>query len=287
VQSFRKIAIQRRAFRVIISSVRTIQTLASVMKIWTSEHVFGHNWETVVQSQFRKYPNPHNTNVLGTDVVDRVVDAQGRLHSHRIITSDWKLSPWVQRLIGFNRECYAHEYSLVDPAQRLMEMKSVNLTFCSFVEMKEQMSYFPHPEDSGKTLLRQETLVTVKGVPLTSYMEALIVNTVSANSSKGKSAIEWVVDKIEQESRNVSGLLDKLQLEVQELKNTVSDNLINTAKKAIDELKVIHAPIMVQAESAAAAASASASATAGNSNLPSSTSSCGTNNVSSSNTESL
>jgi len=230
------------------------------MKIWTSEHVFGHNWETVVQSQFRKYPNPHNTNVLGTDVVDRRVDQDGKLHSHRIITSDWKLAPWVQRLIGFNKECYAHEYSMVDPNQRLMEMKSVNLTFCSFVTMKEQMSYFPHPENPEQTLLRQETLVTVRGVPLTSYMESLIVNTVSSNSSKGKRAIEWVVDKIEQESRNVSGLLDKLQGEVQELKNTVGDNLINTAKSAIEDLKVIHhTPIIVQAQSVADSSSAPSS----------------------------
>ena len=58
------------------------------MKIWTSEHVFNHNWDTVVQSQFRKYPNPHNTAVLGTDVYDRRVDPKtGILHSHRIITS--------------------------------------------------------------------------------------------------------------------------------------------------------------------------------------------------------
>ena len=58
------------------------------MKIWTSEHVFNHNWDTVVTSQFRKYPNPHNTAVLGTDVYDRRVDPEtGILHSHRIITS--------------------------------------------------------------------------------------------------------------------------------------------------------------------------------------------------------
>ena len=58
------------------------------MKIWTTEHIFNHNWDTVVQSQFRKYPNPHNTSVLGTDVYDRRVDpATGILHSHRIITS--------------------------------------------------------------------------------------------------------------------------------------------------------------------------------------------------------
>ena len=83
---------------------------------------------------------------------------------------DWALAPWVQRLIGANRECYAHEYSSVDPKSRLMEMKSINLTFCSFVNMKEQMSYFPHPEDNSKTLMRQETIVTVQGVPLTRYV---------------------------------------------------------------------------------------------------------------------
>ena len=65
------------------------------MKIWTSEHVFNHNWDAVVTSQFRKYPNPHNTAVLGTDVYDRRVDPEtGILHSHRIITSG-KLLPIV------------------------------------------------------------------------------------------------------------------------------------------------------------------------------------------------
>ena len=52
------------------------------MKIWTSQHVFNHSWETVTQGQWQKYPNPHNNAVLGTDVVDRRVE-DGVLHSHR------------------------------------------------------------------------------------------------------------------------------------------------------------------------------------------------------------
>ena len=69
------------------------------MKIWTSEHVFNHNWETVRKSkyvfkclnflsrqvtigQWQKYPNPINQAVVGTDVVDRKV-VDGVLHSHR------------------------------------------------------------------------------------------------------------------------------------------------------------------------------------------------------------
>lgn len=208
------------------------------MKIWTSEHIFNHNWDNVVQSQFRKYPNPHNTAVLGTDVYDRRVDpSTGVLHSHRIITSDWALAPWVQRLIGANRECYAHEYSSVDPKNRIMEMKSINLTFCSFVSMKEQMSYFPHPEDSSKTMMRQETLVTVKGVPLTSYMESIIVNSVSSNANKGRRAIDWVVETIGEESKNISSVLDKITDHVHELQHTVAESVIATAKSSIDDLK--------------------------------------------------
>jgi len=74
------------------------------MKIWTQEHTFGHSWDAVVRGQWRKYPNPHNPAVLATDVLQRGVDPDtGVLHSHRIISSDWGLAPWVQRLIGANR----------------------------------------------------------------------------------------------------------------------------------------------------------------------------------------
>jgi len=208
------------------------------MRIWTSEHVFGHDWETVTQGQWRKYPNPHNTAVLGTDVVDRrVVD--GVLHSHRIIASDWGLAAWVQSLIGRNRVCYASEYSTVDPRRRVMEMQSKNLTFCNFVAIEEKMSYTPHREDEGKTVLKQETLVTVQGVPLTSYMEDIIVNTVSNNAGKGRAAIEWIVDKLGQECRSLSlsSTLDKLNSEIFDLKHKVAEPLITSARLSIEELQ--------------------------------------------------
>merc|ERR1711936_1143555 len=193
-----------------------------IMKIWTSEHIFNHNWETVTIGQWQKYPNPINQAVVGTDVVDRKV-VDGVLHSHRIISSDWGLAEWVQRLVGANKVCYASEISMVDPKNRLMEMHSKNLSFSNFVNMEEKMTYTPDPLDCNKTLLRQETVVTVQGVPLTSYMEGIIVNTVSNNSSKGKAAIEWVVDKLE--------------TEILDLKYSVAESLILPAKKSIEGLQ--------------------------------------------------
>ena len=112
-------------------------------------------------------------------------------------------------MIGTNRVCYASEMSKVDPVNRTMEMHSKNLTFCSYVNMEEKMTYSADPGDRDKTVLRQEMIVTVQGVPLTSYMESVIVNTVSNNSSKGKAAIEWVVDKLSQECRYSHSILSQ------------------------------------------------------------------------------
>lgn len=207
------------------------------MKIWTSEHVFNHTWETVTIGQWQKYPNPINQAVVGTDVTDRrVVD--GVLHSHRIISSDWGLADWVQRLIGTQKICYASEYSTVDPKKRLMEMNSKNMSFCNFVSMEEKMTYTPDPTDAARTVMRQETVVTCQGVPLTSYMEGIIVNTVSSNSGKGRAAIEWVVEKLGNECRalRLSSSLDKLKAELADLKNT-TEALLQPARQSIEELQ--------------------------------------------------
>ena len=70
------------------------------------------------------------------------------------------------------RETHGYEYSVVDPKARTMEMTSINLTFCNFVSMKEKMKYAPHPDDPcNKTLMTSEMIVTVRNVPLTTYME--------------------------------------------------------------------------------------------------------------------
>jgi len=166
-----------------------------------------------------------------------VVD--GVLHSHRIISSDWGLADWAQRLIGANKVCYASEYSIVDPKKRLMEMHSKNMSFCNFVNMEEKMTYTPDPNDSNRTLLTQETVVTVQGVPLTNYMESIIVNTVSNNSSKGRAAIEWIVEKLGNECRalSLSSSLDKMKSEILDLKHQVAESLILPARQSIEELQ--------------------------------------------------
>ncbi|XP_054918707.1 PRELI domain containing protein 3A isoform X2 [Dermacentor andersoni] len=153
------------------------------MKIWTSEHTFNHPWETVAQAAWRKYPNPMNPAVVGIDVVDRQVH-NGVLKSHRLISTAWGFPTWAQRILGADRTCYASEHSVVDPARRTMTMLSRNLTFCNEISIVEKLTYTEHPQHKGNTLMTQEAVITIRGVPLSSYLEDFVAKAISSNAGK-------------------------------------------------------------------------------------------------------
>ncbi|XP_034497832.1 PRELI domain containing protein 3A isoform X1 [Ailuropoda melanoleuca] len=155
------------------------------MKIWSSEHVFGHPWDTVIKAAMRKYPNPMNPCVVGVDVLERSVDSRGRLHSHRLLSTEWGLPGFVKAILGTSRTLtYIKEHSVVDPVEKKMELCSTNITLTNLVSVNERLVYTPHPEDPELTVLTQEAIITVKGISLGSYLESLMANTISSNARK-------------------------------------------------------------------------------------------------------
>ncbi|XP_027003202.1 PRELI domain containing protein 3B isoform X2 [Tachysurus fulvidraco] len=148
----------------------------------------------------QKYPNPMNPSVFGVDVLDRKVDKQGRLHSKRLLSTEWGLPSIVNSIIGNARACtYVQEHSLVDPKEKTLELKSSNITFTNMVSVDERLVYKPHPDDPSKTVLTQEAIISVKGVSLSSYLEGLMANTISTNAGKGREAMEWVIRRLNAE----------------------------------------------------------------------------------------
>ncbi|XP_011817581.1 PREDICTED: protein slowmo homolog 2 isoform X2 [Colobus angolensis palliatus] len=145
------------------------------MKIWTSEHVFDHPWETVTTAAMQKYPNPMNPSVVGVDVLDRHIDPSGKLHSHRLLSTEWGLPSIVK-----------------------------SISFTNMVSVDERLIYKPHPQDPDKTVLTQEAIITVKGVSLSSYLEGLMASTISSNASKGREAMEWVIHKLNAETEELT-----------------------------------------------------------------------------------
>ncbi|XP_041375118.1 PRELI domain containing protein 3B-like [Gigantopelta aegis] len=173
------------------------------MKIWTSDHVFDHPWETVVKAAWRKYPNPMNPSVTGIDVLDRYIDSNGVLQTHRLMSTSWGLPSWVTRLVGMDRVCYAKEHSEVDPSTKTMKLKTRNLTFCNVVNVDEVLVYKQHSTDKSKTSLHQEAVVTVNGLPLSNYLENVMTDTISANANKGRQAMEWVIARLKCEAQDL------------------------------------------------------------------------------------
>ncbi|XP_037676801.1 PRELI domain containing protein 3B-like [Choloepus didactylus] len=138
--------------------------------------------------------------VVGVDVLDRHIDPSGKLHSHRLLSTEWGLPSIVKSIIGAARtKTYVQEHSVVDPVERTMELKSTNISFTNMVSVDERLIYKPHSQDPEKTVLTQEAIITVKGVSLSSYLEGLMASTISSNANKGREAMEWVIHKLNAE----------------------------------------------------------------------------------------
>jgi len=64
------------------------------------DNFYSHPWETVTQAAWRKYPNPMNPAVIGTDVIDREVK-DGVLFTHRLVSSKWYFPGWARSVSFF------------------------------------------------------------------------------------------------------------------------------------------------------------------------------------------
>ncbi|XP_053436697.1 PRELI domain containing protein 3B-like isoform X2 [Nycticebus coucang] len=140
------------------------------MKIWISEHVLDNPWETFTTAAMQKYPNLMNPSVVGVDVLDRHIYHSRKLHSHRLLSTEWGLPSIVN-----------------------------NISFTNMDSIDERHIYKPHPQDPEKTILTKEAIITVKGVSLSSYLEGLMASTISSNASKGRETMEWVIHKLNAE----------------------------------------------------------------------------------------
>lgn len=166
------------------------------MRIWTSQHVFDHDWTTVVTAALNKYPNPVSPSVIGCDVVDRTITPTGVIHSHRLLLANWGIAPALNKLFNMSEHGYASEHSTIDYRRRIMMARTRNLTLNRFLNIEERLEYTQHPTDSSKTLLRQEATINVENVPLTNYVEGLVAKTINNNATKGRLAMEWVIHRM-------------------------------------------------------------------------------------------
>ncbi|GIY09138.1 protein slowmo [Caerostris darwini] len=177
-----------------------------------------------------------NPAVEAIDIVDRKV-SNGVLQTHRLISSKWGLPGWASRLLGADKTCYASEHSEVNPQKKVMTLLTKNITFCNEVSVVEKLTYSPHPSNYDCTLLKQEAVVTIKNIPLSSYIEDYLTGMISSNANKGRQAMEWVIGKINNEVQELTHKVKGMDEFTATAKKSMSvvEDLTSSAKKGMNE----------------------------------------------------
>jgi len=197
--------------------------------VWISfdEYTFQHPWEKVVEAALRKYPNPETPNVTSTDVAERSIDEEGKLHSTRIISSVWAGSTmkYVAKLTGLSgllKTIHAVEYSTVDIQNKKYELTSRNHNFMDYITIDEKLTYTAHHENSQLTTLKQEWIIKVKNLSFTSFLENVMGSTMQGMAHKGRKGIEHVIhqlrDEVDRLSTSVESMTSSLDSELDQLK---------------------------------------------------------------------
>jgi len=180
------------------------------MKFWQSSHTFQHPWSTVTQAFWRKYPNDFQSSVYGTDVIERYVDSDGKLHSKRIIISDWNVPSFMKFFFGDARG-YAVEYSIVDPVEQTLTLKSQNINAASMFAMREEIVYksvgeTTHLDHAAKFLFSVSRLVD-------DHAENWLVGTMTDAAREGLKAMESITQKVEEEMLTAFSAIDEISTE--------------------------------------------------------------------------
>jgi len=207
--------------------------------VWISfdEHIFKHPWEKVVEAAIRKYPNPETPNVVSTDVLERKVDEDGKLHSTRMISSVWagQTMQFIHKFTGLSallKPIHAIEFSTVDVKKRQYELTSRNYNLMDYITIDEKLTYTAHPSLPDTTTLKQEWQITVKNLTFTGFLENVMGTSMKSMAVKGRAGIEYVIDQITDEVESVARKLEKTNL----CTNVVEDALLKTSTVVEDAL---------------------------------------------------
>ncbi len=90
--------------------------------------VFSVPWESATTAFWCKYPSQTLAHVKDALVLSRYLDANGVLHTRRLMHIEQALPSLLKRFAGGLDSYFAIEYSTVDPKNRLMILQTRNLT---------------------------------------------------------------------------------------------------------------------------------------------------------------
>ena len=159
-------------------------------RYWNTIHNFDFDWESVVNTFWKKYPNPNSSHVFSEDIISNTIDKNGCLHTKRVIVKTNSLPSWGEHLFT-TRNVWLIEESIVDPKRKIMTVYTRNLNLRVFMGTTERMTLTPIDNDSTKA--DKEVWIESEIYGLRSAIKSFGVDRFKKNCVKATQGYEWAL----------------------------------------------------------------------------------------------
>lgn len=160
------------------------------MAIKETSHTYKYSWDLVTTAFWNKYPNPNLPHVESSDVVDRYVDADGRLRSARVARCRQDIPAFAQGMFG--KFCFVFEESIVDPKKKTLTLRTRNISYSNLFQVQEECVYSPHASNAEWTEYKQEAKITAFVPFISRKIEQFSVKAGNSNAVKGLQTMEGI-----------------------------------------------------------------------------------------------
>jgi len=169
-----------------------------------------HSWEQLSLAIWSKYPNPHSSHVLTSDVVDRYVDPQtGYLYTTRLFLKTGNIPKWGRKLINNSNEAYVIEQSVCKPNEGSMIVTTKNLSHAKLMLIEETQKFIKK-DDANTTMVTKARITSNLWGPLCSRIESVGLKKMREGTKNSCNGLLYVVEKLKT-TKNAIALTNSLK----------------------------------------------------------------------------
>lgn len=162
-------------------------------KYWSTVHYHTFDWNRVVGTYWKRYPNPNSQHVFSEDIISASIDEKGCLRTKRLITKTNKLPSWGEHLFSARR-VWLIEESIVDVKNHTMIIYTRNLNLRVFMGTTEKVTLVP-TEDEKSTKSIKEAWIESDIYGLRSAIKSFGIDRFKKNCDKATKGFEWVLNR--------------------------------------------------------------------------------------------
>jgi len=162
-------------------------------KYWSTVHYHPYDWNQVVGTYWKRYPNPNSQHVFSEDIISSKIDEKGCLRTKRLITKTNKLPSWGEHLFS-TRRVWLIEESIVDQENHKMLIYTRNLNLRLFMGTTEKVTLVPS-ENENSTKAIKEAWIESEIYGLRSAIKSFGIDRFKKNCDKATKGFEWVLNR--------------------------------------------------------------------------------------------